>query len=264
MSSNRIVVWYTREYIAANGVCEKTKYPVVIDGAVSLSGREYKRRVRRAEKNATQAKHEAARIVNNNFRAGRDRFITATLSEDGMQKLIARAGTDDRDALLLAMRHEAELWIDRARNRCKKAGVELRYFAVVSDLDGKTLEHVRPHIHVIANREAAACMEDAWKLGAVGSRKLYAPHHGDLTDLVEYMLGQTRQLGTEKRYIPSRNLRPPVATTPRPARNPNAELRVPKGCELIFRSEQRAGRPQKLRYYRPARYLTEEDDERDE
>ncbi len=250
---NQSVVWFTREYIAANGVCEKTKYPVVIDGGGSASSREYKRRVRRAEKNATQAAHECSRIANNNFRAGRDRLVTSTLSEEGLEKLVARCGTDERDALLLAMRYEAELWIDRTRRRCKAAGVELKYIAVVSDLDGKTLERVRPHIHVIANREAAPLMEEAWKLGAVGSRKLYGVRHGDLSDLVEYLLGQTRTVGTEKRYIPSRNLEAPVATTPRPARNPNAELRVPKGAELICRSEQRAGRPQKIRYYRPER-----------
>ena len=254
-----IIEWWTREYICANGVCEKTKYPVRIDGDKSAcSVREYKRRIRRAEKNATEAKNEAARTANENFRAERDYLLTATLSPEGMEELVMKAGTDDPDCLLLRMRQELENWIRRAKRRMPE-GADLKYMAWVSDLDGKKLIPTAPHIHVIVNAEGMQAMTDTWKLGFVFGKTLFAAHHGDLTDLVEYLMAQSRTVGTEKRYVPSRNLRKPQATRPRQAKNPDARLRVPKGAQLIFASEQRAGRPQKIRYYRPERDRAEEE-----
>ncbi len=253
------IEWWTREYICANGVCEKTKYPVLMDGdKPARAGREYKRRLRNAEKNAAEAKNEAARTVNNNFRAGRDYLLTATISPEGLDTLVCKAGTDEPDELMRALRHEYELWVRRARRRLPE-GTTLKAMAWVCDLDGRTLRPTLPHIHVIVNAEGMEAMRETWKLGLcfVGSEKhgktLYAAHHGDLTDLVEYLMAQSRQIGTEKRYIPTRNMDKPQATRPRPAKNPDATLRVPKDASLIWKSEQRAGRPQKIRYYRENR-----------
>lgn len=253
MGKQPIAGWYIREYRCANGICEKTKFFVPDGKLPAYSVRERKRQIRRAEKNVTEAKHIAARIVNHNFRAGADEYVTDTFDDAGMAQLVMKAGTDDRDALLLAAQHEAELQMRRARYACRKAGITLRYLFVKSDLDGKTLEPVRPHIHIIVNREAAQIVAGAWKLGKAVHSTLYSRHHGDLTDLVEYMIAQTRQIGTEKRYTPSRNLEQPPMTEPRPVKSIDAPLRVPPGCKFIWRSEQRTGRPQKLRYYRPPR-----------
>lgn len=249
--NERITEWYIREYVCANGVCEKTKFPLVTGGDSSAYAvRDKKRRLRSAEKNATEAKTEAARTANNNFRAGRDYLLTATLSDEGMEDLIARTGTDDPDALLLQLRKELANWTRRARRRMGET--ELMYMAFPSDRDGKRLTPVRPHIHVIVTAEGSAAMADTWKLGYVygADKTLYAAHHGDLTDLVEYLMAQSRTVGTEKRYIPSRNLSKPEASRLRPARNPDAPLSIPKDAKLILKSEQRAGRPQKIRYYR--------------
>ena len=245
--------WYTREYICANGVCEKTKYPVRVDGDRSLhTSREYRRQIRRAEKNATEAKTEAARSANDNFRVGVDYLLTATLSPEGLETLTQRAGGCEPDALKDQMRKEYQNWIRRAKRRMPE-GSFIKAMAWVCDLDGKTGEMVLPHIHVIVNREGMEAFASTWKLGYVfgEGKTLYSKHHGDLTDLVEYLMDQARVTGTEKRYIPTRNLTKPQATTPRLARNPDARLRVPKGASLICASEQRAGRPQKIRYYRP-------------
>ncbi len=244
--------WYIREYRMKNGICEKTKFPVRVEGEhPNRTSREYKRQVRRAEKNATEAKNTAARIVNNNFLAGLDMTDLLTYSDEGMERLVMKAGTDGEDEIYLAAKHELALCIERARYACKKDGVELRYCAWTSDRDGNTGKPVRVHHHVIVNREGAEYILRAWKLGEAKSKKLYSASHGDLTDFVEYLMAQTRQIGTEKRYMPSRNLEAPVATRPRLAKNPTAELRLPKGCSFIWRSEGHAGRPQKLRYYRP-------------
>lgn len=253
MRGEREYECYIREYLCANGVCEKTKFMVPREG--QAYPRENRvRRIRRAEKNVTEAKHTAARIVNNNFFAGEDMLVTFTYSAEGIARLETRAGTaeTDRNAALAAARYEMGLCFRRARNACKKRGTELRYFGVTADVDGKTGEAVRVHHHIIVNRDAAGILMDAWKLGAAKGKTLYSKNHGDLTDLVEYLLGQVRQIGEEKRYTPSRNLKAPAATAPRLARNPEAELRVPKGCSLIWRAEIYPGRPQKIRYYRPA------------
>jgi len=254
--------WYIREYRMKNGICEKTKFPVQVEGERPVrTGREYKRQIRRAEKNATEAKNTAARIANNNFRAGLDVTDLLTYSDEGMERLIMKAGTDEEDALYLAARHEMSLCIERARYACRKDGVELKYCAWTSDRDGKTGAPVRVHHHVIVNREGAEYILRAWKLGEAKSKRLYSANHGDLTDYVEYLMSQSRQIGTEKRYMPSRNLEAPVATRPRLAKNPAAELRLPKGSKFIWRSEGHAGRPQKLRYYRPGLREEEPDEE---
>lgn len=247
--------WYIREYRAANGTCEKTKFYVSPDKCPAYVSRDRKRRVRWAEKNITEAKHTAARKANHNFRAGRDYFLTLTLDDRGLERVERRAGANceqDPNAVLMSMWHELELLIRRTSRACRKADKVLKYIAVASDQDGKTFELVRPHLHIIVNAEAARLMADAWTLGAVKNMsRLYSAHYGDLTDLVEYMIGQVRQIGAEKRYKPSRNLELPVPTPPRRVQNIDAPLRVPKGCQFIWRSEQRAGRPQMLRYYSP-------------
>lgn len=247
--------WYVREWRTANGTCWKIKYYVSPEKCPEYVRKDRKRAIRWAEKNITEAKHNAARTVNHNFRAGIDRFLTLTLSDEGLARLEKKAGAaqaEDADAVLEVMRHELELLIRRTHTRCAKSGTVLKYFAVASDQDGKTGELVRPHLHIIVNGPAADSMASAWKLGEVKSnKKLYSAHHGDLTDLVEYMISQARQIGNKKRYVPSRNLEQPTPTAPRRVTNVDAPLRVPKGCKFIWRSEQRAGRAQVLRYHRP-------------
>ena len=263
MALNTRTEWYIREYRMSNGICEKTKFPVQVEGETSpRSKREQKRNIRRAEKNATESKHEASRIVNNNFRAGRDVFVTLTYSDEGRETLVMKAGTDEEDAVYLAARHEMKLCIRRAQYACKKLGVEMKSFATTSDRDGKKKTPERVHHHIIVNRKAAPLLMAAWKLGKAIDNKLYGAHHGDLTDVVEYMLDQVRQIDTEKRYVPSRNLEAPAVTRARLARNPEARLRVPRGCKFIWESEGHVGRPQKIRYYRPGPAVEEaEDDE---
>lgn len=257
MARKNEIEWYIREYIAANGVCEKTKFPVQrAEDSPACSGSDKKSRIRKAEKNVTQATHECSRTVNNNFFTGRDYFLTATLSDAGKELIEMKAGTsweDDPDAVCLRMRAEFKNWVRRARRSMKETEAEIKCMAWVSDLDGHTLQPARPHIHVIVNAEGAAALERTWGMGYVYGmdKTLYSAHQGDLTDLVEYLMAQSRQIGTKKRYIPSRNLEKIIPSRPRLARNPDAPLLVPKGATLILKSEQRAGRPQKIRYYRP-------------
>lgn len=251
--------WFISEYRCANGVCVKTKFPAKGDESARPGTRRYERSVRRAEKGAYEARHELARKLNENFRAGQDVYLGMDYSTAGMERLICRAGTDERDPVYLSAAQEVRNYIRRCKRACDAEGVELRYVYVTSDLDGKTFEEVRVHHHMVVNREAAEICVRKWSAGGIWSKTLYGQKHGDLTHLADYMIGQVRSIEGTKRYTPSRNLRSVRPYTTRKARNPEAELRVPKGCEYIWRSESYAGRPQHLRYYRPG--SAEKDDE---
>ena len=244
-------IWYIREYRCDNGVCMKTKFPVRETEAVKKSYGRRRTEIRRAEKCATEAKHEAARLLNCNFRAGRDIYLGLDYSPEGYERLITRAGTDDPDAIYLQAQKEMKNYIRRVQRECAKAGVELRYLYVTSDLDGHTLEPVRAHHHMVVNREALEICLRKWTAGGTWSRKLWARSYGDLTEIAEYMIGQVRYIRNAKRYTPSRNLKKAIACKPVKARKAEAELTVPRGCQKIWRGEYYRGRPQHLRYYRP-------------
>lgn len=246
--------WFIREYECANGITDKTKFPAPWEERPCRPGsRQYERGVRRAEKGATEAKHELARELNNNFRAGVDHMLTPTYDAAGWDRLVMRAGSPDApDAVWVAADREIHNWVKRVQNACKKAGVVFRYAFVTSDLDGKTLDPVRVHHHVVLNAEAAEIAKAKWTAGDARLTLLRGGKHGDLSPVAEYMIRQARQVVPGRaRYSPSRNLVKPKPSRLRRVRNPEAELRVPKGCELIYRSEGVPGRPQLLRYHRP-------------
>lgn len=244
-------LWFIREWRYANGVCVKTKFPAPGSFDARPGTREYRRQARRAEKNNADAMHELAAALNMNFRAGRDAHLLLTYDEAGMDMLVARAGTDEPDELLRAAKREMKNFIRRLSRRCAAAGVVLKYVIIASDRNGQTGEPERVHHHLVINEAAAPFASEKWPYGETMDRRLYAQHYGDLTDLAEYLIAQTRVVETEKRYMPSRNLDKPRPKPARVARNPEAELRVPAGCRLIHRSESNPGRPQRLRYWRP-------------
>ncbi len=243
--------WFIREYRCQNGICVKTKFPETGTASLRPGTRRYERSLRKAEKNVTEARHELELTLNENFGAGKDYLVTVTYNSEGYDRLVMKAGTDERDAIHLAARREMENYIRRVRRVCDGLGVELRYVAVTSDLDGVTGEPVRVHHHIVVNWEAAAAFLGKWTAGEAKKKKLYGARNGDLSDLADYLIAQSRVVDGKKRYNPSRNLGKPQAMPVRRARNPEAELKVPKGCELIHRAESNPGRPQRIRYYRP-------------
>ncbi len=243
--------WYIREYRYANGVCVKSKFPVTLDGVVREGTRKHSRAINRAEKLAGDAARDLAGRLNNNFQAGVDCYLTLDYSEQGLDRLVMRAGTDDPEELYLSAEREAENYTKRLRRACKAVGVPLRYAYVTSDMDGCTYEPARLHHHLVVNREAAALAESCWKAGGAMAKTLYSHAHGDLTELAAYMIGQVRLMPGRHRYHPSRTLVRPEVYSEIPARNPEAVLLVPAGCTFIWRSETAPGMSQTLRYYRP-------------
>ena len=251
--------WYISTVKCANGVEYKTKFPVYRGEAIRFSFRPSIREINRAAKQSRETAVDMGQTLNENWKTGKDEHIVFDFSDAGLEKIIRRAGSEDRDA----MRDAGEVWfgecfIDKTlRRACAKAGVALRYDWIISDMDGDTKEPERLHVHMVCDRAVREVAERVWKLGRVEHKTLYSHNHGDLQELADYLIAQVRTVAGRKRHHPSRNLAKPERTKPIKARSPSADLIVPKGCEKIYRSEFQAGRPQMLRYWRPPGKMSE-------
>lgn len=152
------------------------------------------------------------------------------------------------EAIRQAAEKELINCLRRVKRELQKAGIELRYhLAITSDMDGDTGEQVRVHHHLVVNREAREAFFAKWTLGGVFSEPL--AKQKDYTPLAEYLLRQVRRVKDEKKYTCSRNL---IRPQPRDrVALSDAEVRVPKGGELLFRGAYRPGQPQYIRYVMP-------------
>ena len=254
--------WYIRTYLCDNGVEDKTKFPVP-EGEIPRKNGNRKREstLRRAEKGATEARTEVARLLNCNFLAKRDYCMTLEYGRKAYSSLLAKAGRN-RDNLWLQADHQAELFIRRVQRECRKRGIEFRYLYVTSDRDGKdSARAVRVHHHIVVNAEAIEICRKKWTAGDAWANVLYGGRGGDLGDLAAYLIGQVRHFPGKSRYSPSRNLKKARPMDAVRARNPEADLTVPKGCVKIWAAEHRAGRPQHIRYWRPPGVAREGEDD---
>lgn len=236
--------WVIRTY-KAGGIGEKIKYWVP-EEKPTRSERRMKAAIKKQEWNESNLQRKLARKIRANF-SSRDHFVTLTYSDKGKDKL----GQDlDEDGIYHAAHHQLRLWLRRVRGACAKAGVELRYIAITSDLNEETGELVRVHHHVILNAEAAEIAMKKWTLGGSHKEHLKPEREDPIRHyLAGYLLKQARRLPDEKKYIPSRNLIVPqpkdrVAVS-------GAELSVPRGGELLYRGPYIPGRPQYIIYTLP-------------
>lgn len=242
---------YIRRYVCDNGIEYKTKFFVREEASCIRSSRKKEAAVHRAEKSATEAAHELGRVLNCNFKTKVDSHQTLTYSDKGLAALMKKAGTDDPDAFVRVAKKEYDNCLKRVKYRADKMGIEVKAAAVVSISDPETGEAVRIHHHVVVNAEAAMLFAECWKAGEVRGRELYSRYGPDLQELADYMIAQAARVGADKRYTRTRNLLSPLVHKPVKARNPDAELQVPQGCEKIWRSEYKKGRAQHIRYFRP-------------
>lgn len=236
--------WVIRTY-RAGMVGEKIKYWVP-GKKPSKSQKQIKSDVKKQQSNEASAEKRVARLIHENFTPF-DVLITLQYDSDGMRKLTEGIDADDPNELYHAAHHQMRLWLRRTLRACKSAGACLKYIGVTSDMDGKTGEAVRVHHHVIVNGAAAAIAMSKWNLGGTHKEALFDVV--DQTSLAAYLLRQARRLPDEKKYIPSRNLHVPQPQD-RIARN-EAELNVPRGGQLLHRSEYKPGMPQYIRYILP-------------
>lgn len=242
----------TRTYQAGK-VWEKIKYWV--PGKRPLKcGRVTKSEIKKQEQNETQTIRNAARVLNENFKAG-DIILGLDYSDEGLEKVMGRfeelrgvenaAPYDDEAELYELASHEMKLFLRRVKRECDKQGVEFKYgVAVTSDMDGKTGEVVRIHHHMVINREALEIAKGKWGFGGVHHEPL--SNQPDYTPVAEYFIRQVRKIRDAKKFVCSRNL---VRPLPKDRIVPtNAEIRVPAKGVLLQRSEFKPGRPQYIRY----------------
>lgn len=239
--------WVIRSY-TAGVIGEKIKYWVP-GKKPSKSERRVKSDIKQQQRNEANAVKRAARIFNENFVSGYQ-LLGLHYDEVGLNRTATGmdpSAEDYEDKLYHAAHHQVRLWRDRVRRACAAAGVELKCFIVTSDMDGKTGEYVRVHHHVIINQEALEIAMGKWKLGSTHHKSLSGEL--DRTELAAYLLNQVRRLPDEKKYIASRNL---VIPQPKDRIAINeAELKVPKGGQLLHRAEYKPGQPQYIRYIVP-------------
>lgn len=250
---------YIRRYVCDNGIEYKTKFYVKEDISEVKSYRQKNAIIRRYEKGAAEAAHEMGRLLNCNFKTGKDYYLGLDYSDEGLAALVERmGGIDDEQALVLAAKKEWENYLRRVKRRCAKLNIDVRAVDIVSISDPETGEVVRIHHHAVVNAEAVEIFKACWKAGQVWAKKLRSKHGVDLQDLANYMIKQAARVGADKRYTHTRNLVKAIAHPPVQSRNPDAELRAPIGCEMIWRSEYTKGRAQHIRYYRPPGHEAEE------
>lgn len=241
--------WTIRTYRAGR-VGEKVKF-LVDENGITTSKQKRLSTAEKQEQNRTSRIRRVARLVNKYFRKG-DLLVGYDYSDEGLVKIISTipdlpADKDSEEyhrAVYDAADHQLTLNIDRLRRLCKAKGIELQYIAITSDMDGDTGEYVRVHHHLVLPAELAPYLRDKWQLGGVFISSLW--EQADYLPLVEYLFRQVRHVRDAKSYKASRNLIPPEPRERKAVSG--AELRVPKGAQLVYRSPYSPGAPQYIRY----------------
>ena len=243
-----------RKYICTNGVVEVTQYTV---GDKTEGGSRWHRAKSQDDKrdeNARQAVRVAARILNCNY-APEDYLVTLTYSDESWKQLFGGIAGEETvcdggeepgnatelegDAVWSAAKGVLGKKLDQVRKLTKKAGAEMRTFAVTSDLDQETGELVRVHHHVVVNAEAAKVLEEKWGYGLVHTEHLYK--QDDYTPLAAYLLGQVRHVANRKKYSCSRNMVQPKVEEMVLNEAPENEIRVQPGAKVLDRTPYREG-----------------------
>lgn len=256
--------WVTRTYEAGN-VGEKTKFFVPGTRPTGKLRRKDADAIRKQAQNAQNAQKTLARLINANF-GPEDYLLGLDYSEQGMERMLAWGRehglaidtadeTIQRDAVWESASHALDTCIRRVKYRLKKQGIELKAVYCTSDMDGQTEEPVRVHHHLVINGAARGAFVSAWEelgMGSVDWSGLWE-NQIDRMPIAEYLLRQVRRIPDAKKYRSTRNLVRPkpkdrVALT-------DAEIRVPKGCNLLFRQEYKPGAPQYIRYSMPRKGL---------
>lgn len=260
--------WVIRTYVSGR-VGEKIKF--FIPGAKPKNKRQYRSDVRKQEQNFYSSERNLARLINANFGFG-DVILGLDYSEEGVSFIEQKAGAtffegkkracaracvnntensyseeEYMTAVRAAAEYELRLCFRRVKRVCEKKGIEFKTIAITSDMDGETGEAVRVHHHLVVSREVAEIFKEKWKWG--GSFAETIRKQEDYTEIAHYFIAQVRKIPDSKKYISTRNLERPKPKDRAVASG--SEVRVPRGCKLLFRSEYNEHKPQYIRYYIP-------------
>ena len=257
--------WVIRTY-EAGAVGEKTKYWISGTRPKGKTRRKEKSEIKKQEQNEYSCIKNLSRLINANFRKG-DYVLGLDYSPAGMDKLIAWAkehplekSSDDEEAdrmelLRRAAEHQLQLVLRRVKYALRNTETKVRAVWVTSDMDGDTGEAVRVHHHLVIPKECLDAFKQTWKkMGGVNKEPMRGQK--DFTPIAEYFLRQVRRIRNEKKFGSTRNL-----VRPQPKDRivaSGAEVRVPRGGQLLWRNAFKPGSPQYIRYILPGHV---EDDE---
>lgn len=252
--------YYVIRTYAAGAIGEKTKFWVPGARPDRRNRKKEREAIRKQEQNEYSAVKRFARELNANCNSEWD-LLGLDYTPAYYKKLVSYAETHtfniseefegeaaQMEQIRLAADRELKNGIRRVKRELSKKGVELKCFSVTSDMDGDTGEYVRVHHHLVVPRYAREAFVKSWsKQGGVDWKPL--SDQPDYTAVAEYLLKQVRRVKGEHKYSSSRNLIRPqpddrIAVS-------GAELRVPKGGELLYRSAYRKGGAQYIRYILP-------------
>lgn len=180
--------------------------------------------------NREYAKLRLARTLNCNFAAG-DLWLTLTFDEAGL----AQAGGCLAGAKILARNFVARLCY-----RLKKQGIEAKWILAPSEVDGKTGEVVRPHMHLVITargfllqdgtlRVGEERVDDIWGRGWIDVKPLW--RQKDFYRLAAYIVNQSNGVPDEKKWTASRNMLKPIVR--RTIVCSGSRLIVPAGAEEL-------------------------------
>lgn len=260
---------YSRTYIAG-AVVEQIVFKLPdthSGGKPRKSSPSQAKRVRTAHDKSLPNK--MARLANCNF-SNNDYFITLTYNDAEHSKLAASAeklrlskmqmefaGIADTHYLYEAARQDLTKWLRRVRYACDKAGIDLRYLGVTSDMDGESKNDVRVHHHLFLNAEAVDIARARWRSAGNGedcnsvgfkATQLWAEQL-DRLPLCKYMLEQTCHYTDERAYKASLNLVKPAVRT---VQVKDGHLAAPpRWGSLLYSSEWIPGKSQYIRYWLP-------------
>ena len=224
-----------------HGILEVTRFPSK-PGDSTAVGRKSKRPDNKDEKRRKDAARALRRILNLNFRAGLDSFLTLDYAPETFDTF----PSDPEEQYDVANSYAVN-YLRRCRRECNIQGITIKYVLITSCMDGKTGEIVRVHHHLVVNAEAAPVCTEQWKVGGSLPRTLYGTLGGDLSPLAEYLIAQTPTfLGGKKRYHPSRNLLLPEPYDQHEV-EPDGTIAIPPGYNIIWQSNSPPGHPQVVR-----------------
>lgn len=144
--------------------------------------------------NDKKAIRELTALISGNFsyRDG-DLWVCLTLDNDSLcdlDELTRRAG----------------LFLRAAARKVKQKGGVLRWVLAPADLDGDTLEPVRPHCHLVMSGDlTVAELRALWRYGTVDVRTLHRKKSQKA--LATYIVRQARHAPNAKKWTCSRNLK---------------------------------------------------------
>lgn len=263
-----------RKYVCANGVVERTRFPVGDNARPRSSRKKGNTSCRKQEANFNSSLRKLARILNCNYTHENGLLITLDYDPAGLEALCRKAKLTEEQTLwakgarvgeigewkaakkgkqavgidpyedaeledgCAKLREAAEKQMNLWLRRIKRKAGSLKYIAVTSDIDGDTGEAVRIHHHLVIAAEGLSwdLLRQQWKLGSVDIRRLRGQK--DYTPVAVYLLRQVRRQPDAKKYAVSRGMLLPVITEREVLGNP--EIRVPAGASVLERAEYNA------------------------